>query len=70
MIMLAPALLTALAATLQAPAPPPVQARSQTQVFVTIVQAAEIRGGDSSSPHQRTTRTDEAGRAQILLQFE
>ena len=70
MIMLASALLTAVAATFQAPVPPPVRARAQTQVFVTIVQAAEIRGGGSSSPHQRSTRTDEAGRTQILLQFE
>ncbi|WP_344708601.1 hypothetical protein [Sphingomonas humi] len=68
--MLAPALLTAFAATAQAPAAPPLQVRAQTQVFVQIIQAAEIRDGSSGSPHQRTTRTDDAGRTQILLQFE
>jgi hypothetical protein len=69
--MLAPVLLTALAATLQAPAPPPaVEVRAQTQVFVQIIQAAEVRNGSTSSPHQRTVRLDEGGQKQILLQFE
>ena len=69
--MLAPALLTALAATLQATAPPPsVRVRAQTQVFVQIILAAEVRGGESSTPHQRTIRLDDSGRKQVLLQFE
>ena len=71
MTMLASAFLTAVAATLSSPAPaPPVAVRAQAQVFVQIIQAAEIRDGKSDSPHQRTTRLDEAGRTQILLQFE
>ena len=71
MTMLAPALLTALAASTQAPAsPPPMQARAQTQVFVQIIQAAEVRAGESSTRHQRSTRLDEFGRTMILLQFE
>ena len=71
MNMLASTLLIALAATTQAPAaapPPPV--RAQAQVFVQIIQAAEVRDGRSDSPHQRTVRRDEAGNTQILLQFE
>lgn len=72
MMMLASALLTALAATAQTPdpAPPAVQARAQAQVFVQIIQAAEVRNGRSHTPHQRTIRRDEAGQPQILLQFE
>nr|WP_314441650.1 hypothetical protein [uncultured Sphingomonas sp.] len=70
--MLAPALHMALAATLQAPAPPPaVQARAQTQVMVQIIQAAEVRGGRSDTPHQRSVRRDDvSGETLILLQFE
>ena len=70
--MLAPALLTALAATLQAQAPAerPVFARAQAQVLVQIVQTAEVRGGHSRSPHQRTIRHDENGAKLVLLQFE
>ncbi|UUR07327.1 hypothetical protein [Sphingomonas glaciei] len=72
MMMLAPALLTALAATAQTPdpGPPALQARAQAQVFVRIVQAAEVRNGQSLTPHQRTIRRDEAGQVQVLLQFE
>jgi hypothetical protein len=68
--MLASALLSALAATLPAPVPPPAPVRAQTQVFVQIIQAAEVRGGSSNSPHQRTVRRGETGQAEILLQFE
>lgn len=69
-MMLATALLTALVATTQ-PAPPPrVQARAQTQVFVQIIQAAEVRDGQTSAPHQRTVRRDANGQTQVLLQFE
>jgi hypothetical protein len=75
MMMLASVLLTAAAVTLQAPAatppsPPPPLVRAQTQVFVRIIQAAEIRGGVSDAPHQRSVRHDKLGRSEILLQFE
>lgn len=70
-MMLVPALLTALAATLQAPAPPAMPpVRAQTQVFVQIIRAAEIRNGRSDVPHQRTIRRGDAGQTEILLQFE
>ena len=63
--------LMALAASPEAPGPPPpVQARAQTQVFVQIIQAAEVRSGKSSSPHQRTIRLDENGQKLVLLEFE
>lgn len=70
--MLAYTLQMALAATLQASAPPPaVQARAQTQVVVQIIQAAEVRGGRSDTPHQRSVRRDEeTGERLVLLQFE
>ncbi|NJC04886.1 hypothetical protein GGQ97_000679 [Sphingomonas kaistensis] len=70
--MLASPLLAALAATVQTPsaAAPPVQVRAQAQVFVQIIQAAEVRNGRSDTPHQRTVRRDEAGQTQTLLQFE
>ena len=70
-MMLPPALLLALVATAQTAAPPPSRTvRGQTQVLVQIIQAAEVRDGQTSSPHQRTVRTDEAGQTQVLLQFE
>ena len=70
-MMLSSAPLLVLAATAQTVAPPPsVTVRAQTQVFVQIIQAAEVRDGQTSSPHQRTVRTDQAGQKQILLQFE
>lgn len=70
-MMLASALLTVLAATLETPPPPPVrQARAQARVMVEIVQAAEVRNGSSTSPHQRRERRDEQGNRQILLEFE
>jgi hypothetical protein len=70
-IMSAFALLSAVAATLQASAPPPpVAVRAQTQVFVQIIRAAEVRNGETSSPHQRTMRRDARGEPLILLQFE
>lgn len=69
-MMLASALLTALAAAPTPPPSPPMVARAQTQVLVRIVQAAEVRGGTSDTPHQRTFRRDELGRVAILLQFE
>lgn len=72
MIMLASALLAALAATTAAPPPQPapVQARAQAQVFVQIIQAAEMRGGRSDTPHQRTVRRNQRGETLFLLQFE
>lgn len=71
MAMLASALLTALVASAPASAPPqPLVARAQTQALVRIIQAAEVRNGQTSEPHQRTVRTDAAGQTQILLQFE
>jgi hypothetical protein len=71
MTMLASALLSALAATAQPPVPAePVRVRAQTQVFVQIIQAAEVKGGQSDTPHQRSFRLDELGRKQLLLQFE
>ena len=71
MMMLSSALLMALAVTTQSAAPnPPVRASAQAQVFLQIIQAAEVRNGQSNSPHQRTVRRDEHGRRQILLQFE
>jgi hypothetical protein len=75
MTMLASILLSAVAVTLQVPSAtpppqPPQEARARTQVFVRIVQAAEVRGGLSDVPHQRSIRRDELGRSQILLQFE
>ena len=71
MIMLASALLTALAATTPALSQPaPVQARAQAQVFVQIIQAAEMRGGKSDYPHHRTVRRDQNGDTLVLLQFE
>ena len=64
-------LLIALAAATQAaPPPPPVRASAQAQVLVRIIEAAEVRNGATSSPHQRTMRRDENGRTQVLLQFE
>ncbi|WP_426266119.1 hypothetical protein [Sphingomonas sp. LHG3443-2] len=70
-MMLLSAPLLALAATAQTVDPQPsVTVRAQTQVLVQIIQAAEVRDGQTSSPHQRTVRTDEAGQTQILLQFE
>lgn len=70
-MMLPFALLTALVASVPVAAvPPPRTARAQTQALVQIVIAAEVRGGRTRSPHQRTVRTDEAGQTQILLQFE
>jgi hypothetical protein len=71
MIMLASALLAALAATTPAPPQPaPLQARAQAQVFVQIIQAAEMRGGKSDTPHQRTVRRNQHGETLVLLQFE
>lgn len=72
MMMLAPTLLTAVAATLQAssPAAPPMRVRAQTQVFVQIIQAAEVRDGKSDFPHQRTVRREDGGQTLVLLQFE
>jgi hypothetical protein len=70
-MMLPSVLLLALVASAQPAAPPPsLMARAQTQVLVQIIQAAEVRDGQTSSPHQRTIRTDESGRTQFLLQFE
>jgi hypothetical protein len=70
-MMLLPALLLTLVGTVQAPAEtPPVQARAQTRVLVQIIQAAEVKGGVTSSPHQRSVRRDEAGQTLILVQFE
>jgi hypothetical protein len=70
MTMLASALLAALAASTAPPQPAPVQARAQAQVFVQIIQAAEMRGGKSDTPHQRTIRRNPAGETLVLLQFE
>lgn len=64
-------LLIALAAVTQtAPPQPPVRVSAQVRAFVQIIEAAEVRNGATNSPHQRTVRRDEAGRSQILLQFE
>jgi hypothetical protein len=68
--MLPFALLTALAANTATPPTPPQMARAQAQALVQIIIAAEVRDGQTSAPHQRTVRTDEAGQTQILLQFE
>ena len=70
-MMTSSVLLIALAAVTQAAPPqPPVRAGAQVRAFVQIIQAAEVRNGATSSPHQRTLRRDEAGRPQLLLQFE
>ena len=65
--MLLSALLIAATVTVKAP---PAPARAQAQAFVRIIQAAEVRDGQSDTPHQRTMRRDESGGTQILLQFE
>jgi hypothetical protein len=75
MTMLASALLSAAAATLQAPAAPPPsaptqQVRAQTQAVVRIIQAAVVKNGLSDVPHQRSIRRDELGRDLIILSFE
>ena len=69
-MMLPSALLLALVAHAQTAAPPPLEVRARSQVLVQIITAAEVRRGRTSSPHQRTVRTDNAGQTQILLEFE
>ena len=71
MTMLAPFLITAIAATLQAPAPAPsLIAKAQVTAFVRIISAAEVRSGQSAAQHQRRTRIDNLGRPETLLEFE
>lgn len=69
-MMLVSALILAVTAVPDAPPPPSVSARAQVVAMVQIIQAAEIRGGLSDTPHQRRTRLDERGGREILLEFE
>lgn len=68
-MMLVSALILAVTAVPDAP-PPSVSARAQVVAMVQIIQAAEIRGGLSDTPHQRRTRLDERGGRETLLEFE
>lgn len=71
MAMLVLSLVTTAAATLQAPpAAPPQAAQARVTAFVQIIQAAEVRGGQSDAPHQRRSRLDALGRPETLLEFE
>lgn len=50
--------------------PPRPVARASTQVFVTILQAAEIRDGAADVPHRRRTRVTPDGNRETLVEFE
>ncbi|WP_300973320.1 hypothetical protein [Sphingomonas sp. LHG3406-1] len=70
--MLALALMLAAAQPIASP-PQAVRSRAvsaRALVTIRIVQAAEVRQGRSSSPHQRRMRLDAEGRNQLLLEFE
>jgi hypothetical protein len=71
MSMLA-AVLLALAASTSSPpqATPPLRVRASAEAMVRILVATEIRGGQTSAPHQRREATAADGTRLTTIEFE